>query len=111
MTAATQAQFAGSKDWSPVAVRDRLFPEDREAFDRDLRGALHRAAETLTLDDLEETLECWRRKAWMQHQMGRERYDAMLDRASRIQAGERFPGTISGEEMKRQLQQRIAAGQ
>jgi hypothetical protein len=100
---ATQAQFAGSRDWSPAEVRDKLFPEDRDAFEQDLRDVLHRAADTLTLDELEQTLEGWRRTAWMQHHMGRERYEAMLDRARRIQAGERFPGARPWREVKAEL--------
>ncbi|MDQ3600520.1 MAG: DUF6247 family protein [Actinomycetota bacterium] len=44
---------------------EALLPEERPDFDRQYRRALEVAAESLTLDELHETLKCWRHVAWM----------------------------------------------
>ncbi|MET8995129.1 DUF6247 family protein [Amycolatopsis sp. Hca4] len=49
---------------SPAAIRAALLPEDVPRFDRDYRHALDVAREALSLTDLVETLESWRRIAW-----------------------------------------------
>lgn len=49
--------FAGA---SPAEIRAALLAGERS----DYQPALKTAAETLTLDELAETLECWRRIAW-----------------------------------------------
>ena len=106
---ATSATFAGFAEHSPAQLRELLLEEDRTRFDAAYTAALE-AAKTGNLDELEAFLEHWRRYTWSQHDMGPERWHAMLDRARRIQAGERFPGAVSGEEMKRQIAERLAAG-
>lgn len=53
--------FAGA---SPAEIRAALLAGERSDFDREYQRALKTAAETLTLDELAETLECWRRIAW-----------------------------------------------
>ena len=60
--AAVKLPFANA---SPAEIRVALLPEERADFDREYRWALQVAAESLTLDELHETLECWRRVAWM----------------------------------------------
>ncbi|MQA11739.1 MAG: hypothetical protein GEU98_24955 [Pseudonocardiaceae bacterium] len=62
MTAATRPPFA---DASPAEIRAALLEEEKPDFDREYEHALAVAAESLTLDELYETLECWRRVAWM----------------------------------------------
>ena len=49
---------------SPAAIRAALLPEDVPRFDQDHRRALDIAREALSLTDLVETLESWRRIAW-----------------------------------------------
>jgi hypothetical protein len=49
---------------SPAAIRAALLPEDVPHFDQDYRHALDVAREALSLTDLVETLESWRRIAW-----------------------------------------------
>ena len=49
---------------SPAAIRAALLPEDVPRFDQDYRRALDVAREALSLTDLVETLESWRRIAW-----------------------------------------------
>ena len=60
--AAVKPPFANA---SPAEIRAALLPEERPDFDREYRRALEAAAESLTLDELHETLTCWRRVAWM----------------------------------------------
>lgn len=60
--AAVKPPFANA---SPGEIRAALLPEERPDFDREYRRALEVAAESLTLNELHETLECWRRVAWM----------------------------------------------
>jgi hypothetical protein len=62
--AAVKPPFANA---SPAEIRGALLPEERPDFDREYRRALEVAAESLTLDELHETLGCWRRVAWMTH--------------------------------------------
>ncbi len=59
--AAVKPPFANA---SPAEIR-ALLPEERPHFDRQYRRALEVAAESLTLDELHETLKCWRHVAWM----------------------------------------------
>ncbi len=60
--AAVKPPFANA---SPADIRAALLPEEQPDFDREYQRALQVAAESLTLDELHETLECWRRVAWM----------------------------------------------
>ncbi len=60
--AAVKPPFANA---SPAEIRAALLPEERPDFDGEYRRTLQVAAESLTLDELHETLECWRRVAWM----------------------------------------------
>ncbi|MGH8967196.1 MAG: DUF6247 family protein, partial [Actinomycetes bacterium] len=46
-------------------IRAALVPEERSRFDRGYRQALEVAAETFSLEELEATLQSWRRIAWM----------------------------------------------
>ncbi|MEJ2862836.1 DUF6247 family protein [Actinomycetospora flava] len=50
---------------TPRAVRDALHPEHREAFDRAFRAALETAERELDLQAIHETVEYWRRRAWI----------------------------------------------
>ncbi|MDQ3150635.1 MAG: DUF6247 family protein [Actinomycetota bacterium] len=60
--AATRPPFAAA---SPAEIRAAVVPEERSRFDREYRQALEVAAETFSLEELEATLESWRRIAWM----------------------------------------------
>lgn len=103
----TSATFAGFADYSPAQLREVIVPEDREAFDEQYRAALT-AAETLSLDELEEFLAHWRRRAWSQADMGHDRWRAMLARAERVLAtGEAPPGTASEAEIEELLRAKL----
>jgi uncharacterized protein DUF6247 len=60
--AATRPLFV---DASPAEIRAALIPEEQSKFDREYRRALQVTAETFSLEELDETLESWRRIAWM----------------------------------------------
>ncbi|MGH3796919.1 MAG: DUF6247 family protein [Pseudonocardiaceae bacterium] len=101
---ATSARFRGFVDAPPAKLRELIVPEDREAFDNEYRAALDEAAETLSLDRLERFLEHWRRIAWSQHDMGHDRWRAMLGRAEHtLRTGEPAPGSRPWEEVKAEL--------
>jgi hypothetical protein len=63
-TAASTSEPRYPEGTSPAAIRAALLPEDVPRFDRDYRRALDIAREALSLTDLVETLESWRRIAW-----------------------------------------------
>lgn len=106
---ATSATFAGFADYSPAQLREILLEEDRDRFDASYREALEEAARTLSLDKLEAFLVHWRRYTWSQHDMGPDRWRAMLDRADKVmRTGQAPPGTISEEEMQELLRARLA---
>lgn len=109
MALTTTAKFAGFADKQPAYLRSVIVSEDQAGFDQQYREALRIAADELRVDALESFLEYWRRIAWSQHHMGHDRWRAMLDKAERIMAGERFP-TVSMEEMDRRIAERLAAG-
>lgn len=60
--AATRPPFAEA---SPAEIRAALLDEEKPDFDREYEHALAIAAKSLTLDELYEMLESWRRVAWM----------------------------------------------
>lgn len=110
MTTTTKVRFAGFADASPARLREVIVPEDHARFDEQYRAALHTAAETLTLDELESFLEHWRRVAWSQHDMGHERWRAMLAKADYItRTGQVPPGTVtySEEEIQELLRAKL----
>ena len=109
---ATSATFTGFADKSPAELREILLPEDRDRFDATYREALDEAARTLSLDTLEAFLVHWRRYTWSQHDMGPERWRAMLAKADYInRTGQVPPGTVtySEEEMAELIRARLAA--
>jgi hypothetical protein len=84
--AATRPPFA---DASPAEIRAALIPEERTRFDREYRQALRVAAETFSLDELDKTLQFWRRIAWMC--IDPDRYRRMWRHAAELYARENIP--------------------
>ncbi|MGH3942386.1 MAG: DUF6247 family protein [Pseudonocardiaceae bacterium] len=105
MAAIATAQFAGFADKQPAFLRSVILPEDRAVFDEQYRAALTTAGEALDLSDMEAFLERWRRTAWLQHDMGHDRYRAMLEQArDTLRTGNPPPGTrVHSAEHMREL--------
>lgn len=57
-------------DASPAEVRAALIPEEAAEFERDWRAVLARAADTLDLTEVLETLESWRLVAQLTYASG-----------------------------------------
>jgi len=74
---------------TPAEVRAALIEEEAGQFDEQWRRALAGAAETFDLSGVMETLDHWRRMAWLQQDP--DGYRRMLVRAAEIMAGEKLP--------------------
>lgn len=95
-------------DASPVEIRAVLLPEDQPEFDRQWRAALAVAADTLSLDEVHETLESWRRVAWLVSASGPDAYRRILAQAERtLRTGEAPPGTVPIEEIEALIAERL----
>jgi hypothetical protein len=90
MRTATRGQPAPFADASPAEIRAALLDEEKPDFDQQYRHALDTAAESLSLNELHETLECWRRIAWMSH-TDPEAHRRMLRTAAERLTGESIP--------------------
>ncbi|WP_410613702.1 DUF6247 family protein [Amycolatopsis sp. lyj-109] len=88
---------------SPAAIRAALLPEDVPRFDQDYRRALDVAREALSLTDLVETLESWRRIAWST-EADPAAHRRMVEAAKLAQhTGEAPTGTRSWDSLKTEL--------
>ncbi|MEV6879619.1 DUF6247 family protein [Amycolatopsis sp. NPDC051128] len=88
---------------SPATIRAALLPEDVPRFDQDYRRALDIAREALSLTDLVETLESWRRIAWST-QADPAAHRRMVQAAEHAQhSGEPPAGTRSWSSLKTEL--------
>jgi hypothetical protein len=108
MTAAEQPERVVRKvpfvDASPAEVRAALIPEEAEEFDRQWAVVMARATRELDLTEVLETLESWRRIAWITAVNGPERHRQMLRTADeRQRTGARDPNAISWEQLRADL--------
>ncbi len=78
-------------DASPAEVRAALIPEEAAEFQRVWRAVLAKAAETLDLTEVLETLESWRLVAQLTASFGAEAHRAMYRRAAARLTGEEVP--------------------
>ena len=78
-------------DASPAEVRAALIPEEAKEFERDWREVMARAAETLDLSEVLETLESWRLVAQLTAVAGPEEHRAMYRRAAGRLTGQDIP--------------------
>jgi hypothetical protein len=82
-----------------------LLPEEVGDFDREWRTALARAADTLDLTEVFDTLERWRRIA-RSTQADPQAHRRMLVTAARLRAGENLP-SASADDMRALINQRL----
>ncbi|HEV2784418.1 MAG TPA: DUF6247 family protein [Actinophytocola sp.] len=97
-------------DASPAEVRAALIPEEATVFDREWRAALAEATETFDLTAVHETLEHWRRIAWMTTAHGPEAHRRMLARAEyTLRTGKLPPGVVthSADEVRAMIRERL----
>ncbi|MGH3864937.1 MAG: DUF6247 family protein [Pseudonocardiaceae bacterium] len=94
---------------SPAELREAILPEDVPQFDRSYREALHAAAETRHLDELEKFLAHWRRIAWSATARSHDHWRAVLARAEHtLRTGEPPPGTVSEKEIEDLIKARLS---
>jgi hypothetical protein len=108
MTAAPQPEPEPRRqpfaDASPARVRAALIPEEAAEFDRQWTEVMARATRDLDLTEVFETLESWRRIAWITTTSGHERHRSMLASVEeRVRTGERHPGAVPWEQLKVEL--------
>ena len=78
-----------------------LTPEDTAKFDRQWQEVMARATRELDLTEVLETLEAWRRTAWVTTATGHDRYRVIMrDAERRLRTGERPPGAVSWSQLK-----------
>ena len=100
MAVATKVPFS---DASPAEVREVLLPEERPQFEEQYRQALRVAAETYSFDALHQTMQDWRRIAWMTHS-DPEAHRLMLARADyTLATRKRAPAAASAREVRELL--------
>uniref|UniRef100_UPI0037CAC91A DUF6247 family protein n=1 Tax=Amycolatopsis benzoatilytica TaxID=346045 RepID=UPI0037CAC91A len=80
-------------DASPAEVRAALIPEEAAEFEREWRAVMTKAADTLDLAEVLETLEEWRLVAQLTAAAGPEQHRAMYRRAAVRLTGEDVPVT------------------
>ncbi len=70
-------------------------------FDRQWREVMARATRELDLTEVLDTLEAWRRTAWVTTATGHDRYRAIMrDAEHRLRTGERPPGAVLWSQLK-----------
>lgn len=72
-------------------MRAALIPEEAAEFEREWRAVMVRAAETLDLAEVLETLDSWRRVARLTTAAGAEAHRAMYRRAATRLSGQPAP--------------------
>lgn len=90
-------------DASPAEVRAALIPEEKAEFERDWRAVLAKAADTLDLTEVLETLESWRLVARLTAASGPDGHRAMYRRAAERLTGEAVPAGEPLTETKARL--------
>lgn len=104
-TTAMKPPFA---DASPAEIRAALLAEDQPEFDRQWREALTVAAEALSLDEVHDTLESWRRVAWLVSAHGHEGYRRMMAQAQEtLRTGQSPPGSVEIDEIEALIRARL----
>jgi len=96
-------------DASPAQVRAALVPEDAERFDREWRAVMVEATENLDLTQVHQTLESWRRVAWLTRANGPDGYRRLLARAEETVRTGRMPAdSVPIEQVKAMIAERLA---
>lgn len=95
-------------DTTPTAIRDALIDDERAEFERAYQEAIAEAAWTLDLTRVMDVLRNYHRIAWLTQRQGPEAHRRMLDQAEHaLRTGEAPPGSVSAEEVKAMLRERL----
>ncbi len=96
-------------DATPARVRAALIPEDAAEFDRQWRATMAEATETLDLAGVHQTLDSWRRIAWLTTANGIDGYRQMRARIERtLNSGEMPAGSVPIERIKAMIAERLS---
>jgi hypothetical protein len=79
------------RDATPNEIRAALIPEEQVEFDQAWRRALLEAIDTRDLTGVYETLDDWRRIAWMTASSGPHAHRQMWRRAAAAYTGKNIP--------------------
>jgi hypothetical protein len=86
-------------------VRAALIPENAAEFDRQWREVMAKAIEILDLTEVLETLESWRRVAWLTMANGPDGYRRLLAKADHaLRTGEPLAGSVPWHQLKAALE-------
>jgi hypothetical protein len=85
-------------------VRAALTSEDAAEFDKQWQDVMARATRELDLREVLDTLDTWRRVAWVTTAVGPERYRSALTSAEqRTRTGERHLDAVPWSRLKAEL--------
>lgn len=105
----TTVQPVNGIGFSPAQIRETILPEDQPEFDRQWRAALNVAAEKLSLDEVRETLESWRRVACLVTAHGPEGYRQMMATAEQIlRTRQSPPGSVEIDVVEALIAERLS---
>ncbi len=95
-------------DTTPTAIRDALIDEERAEFECAYQKAITEAAQTLDLTRVLDVLRNYYRIAWLTQRHGPEAHRRMLDHVEHaLRTGEAAAGSVSAEEVKALLLERL----
>jgi Family of unknown function (DUF6247) len=91
----------------PVAIRACLTPDVAAEFDREWEIVLERAKQAKDLAGVHDLLNKWRHLAYAELQEPGSYYRLLTTAAQTLATGEAPPGSVSGEDMKALIRQRL----
>lgn len=91
------------RDATPAEIRAALIPEEQVEFDKAWRQAMLEALDRRDLAGVYETLDDWRRIAWMTASSGHRAHREMWRRAAAAHGGEPVPANESLAAIKARL--------
>ncbi len=91
----------------PVAIRACLTPDVAAEFDREWEIVLERAKQTKDLAGVHDLLNKWRHLAYAELKEPRSYYRLLATAAHALATGKAPPDSVSGEDMKALIRQRL----
>ncbi|MDQ3765074.1 MAG: DUF6247 family protein [Actinomycetota bacterium] len=91
----------------PVAIRACLTPDVAAEFDREWEIVLERAKQTKDLAGVHDLLNKWRHLAYAELKEPGSYYRLLATATHTLATGKAPPGSVSGEDMKALIRQRL----